>query len=62
MAALGKAREGIEWVHLVAQAAMPIVYLGWGTCRVQDPPTLFEVMQLYLEAVEVEIHGAEANC
>ena len=23
---------------------------------------LFEVMQLYLEAVDVEIHGAETNC
>ena len=34
----------------------------WGTCRVPDPPTLFEVMQSYLEAVEVEVHGAEANC
>ena len=34
----------------------------WGTCPVQDPRILFQVMQLYLEALEVEIHGAEANC
>ena len=34
----------------------------WGTCRVPDPATLFEVMPSYLEAVEVEVHGAEANC
>ena len=27
MAALSQAREGIEWVHLVAKTAMPIIYL-----------------------------------
>ena len=34
----------------------------WEACPVQDPRILLEVMQLCLEAVEVEVQGGEARC